>query len=230
MKAGVQKSLIATVSAIVVAAISIPATATISGEYYQTNNNSMTINLDGEKVVVTAEKYEELIRENESMSKEIQTLESKLENVTEKADNDESIEANSDPQPDTTKLKDLAQVDVGHYELIEPFTDSYGNQYEIGYQFDASRDAYAVYGLQGKYSSFSGTIVCSNETGSGANMSMMIYKDDELIDTITDITKQTETRQIGPYDITNARKLTIKTANSGEYSYGRCYLVNAGVE
>lgn len=61
-------------------------------------------------------------------------------------------------------------------------------------------------------------------------MSMMIYKDDELIDTITDITKQTETRQIGPYDITNARKLTVKTANSGEYSFGRCYLVNASVE
>ena len=61
-------------------------------------------------------------------------------------------------------------------------------------------------------------------------MSMMIYKDDELIDTITDITKQTETRQIGPYDITSARKLTIRTANSGGGFDGFCYLVNASVE
>ena len=37
MKPGVQKSLIAAGSAILVAAISIPATATISGEYYQSN-------------------------------------------------------------------------------------------------------------------------------------------------------------------------------------------------
>ena len=230
MKPGVQKSLIAAGSAILVAAISIPATATISGAYYQSNNNFMTINLDGERVVVTAEKYEDLIRENESMSKEIESLESEIQNVNKKDEDDADVETNAALSQGATKLKDLVQVDAQNCEFIEPFTDSYGNQYETGYQFDASDDAYAVYGLQGKYSSFSGMVVCSNETGSGAIMSMMIYKDDELIDTITDITKQTETRQIGPYDISDARRLTIKTSNSGAYSYGQCYLVNAVVE
>ena len=226
MKSRTQKALIAAIASVVTAAISIPA----SSQYTQNNSNSMIINLGDEKVFVTAEKYEELIRENESMSKEIENLENGLKNTTEQADKDESIETNQEVQSDVTKLKDLAQVDAEYCEFIEPLTDSYGNQYEIGYQFDASNDSYAVYGLQGKYSSFSGTIVCSNETGSGADMSMMIYKDDELIDTITDITKQTETRQIGPYDISSARKLTIKTSNSGEEYCGFCYLVNAVVE
>ena len=230
MKQGVQKALIAAGSSILVAIISIPTAATISVKNYQTNNSSMTINLDGEKVVVTAEKYDEIIRENEAMSKELQTLEKKFKDATKKYDKDESLEIKSEVRHEETKLKNLAQVDSGDYELIEPFTDSYGNQYEIGYRFDTSLNAYVVYGLQGEYNRFSGTIVCSNETGSKTNASMMVYKDDELIDTITGITKQTETRQIGPYDISNARKLTIKTANNGEFNYGYCYLVNASVE
>ena len=44
-------------------------------------------------------------------------------------------------------------------------------------------------------------------------MSMMIYKDDEL-DTITNINKQVETREIGLYDISGARRLTTKTSNN----------------
>lgn len=39
----------------------------------------MTINIDGEKAVATAEKYEELIRGNEAMSREIEFLEKQLE-------------------------------------------------------------------------------------------------------------------------------------------------------
>ena len=127
-------------------------------------------------------------------------------------------------------MKSLALVDSVYYELLEPLTDSYGNLYEIGYQFDSSNNAYAVYGLQGEYSSFSGMIVCAEQTGSGADMSLMIYKDDELIDTIRGIDKQMETKEIGPYDIEGARRLTIKTSNNGDYPNGWCYLVNAFVE
>lgn len=194
----------------------------------------MIINIDGEKAVVTAEKYEELIRENEAMSREIESLEEQLEvqeTDSDKPDNEvESTDSSSVSQNERTRLKDLAQVDPFYYELLEPFTDSYGNLYEIGYQFDASNNAYAVYGLQGEYTSFSGLIVCSESTGSGADMSMMIYKDDELIDTITNINKQVETKKIGPYDIRGARRLTIKTSNNGDYPNGWCYLVNAFVE
>ena len=129
-------------------------------------------------------------------------------------------------------LNDLPLVDSGHYDIYEPFTDSYDNQYNIGYKFDASENAYAVYGLKGQYSTFSGTIVCSDKTGSGADMSIMIYKDDDPVPiaTITDINKQTETRLIEQCDIKDARKLIIRASNNGEYSCGWCFLVNAFVE
>lgn len=73
--------------------------------------------------------------------------------------------------------------------------------------------------MQGDYTSFSGHIVCSEATGSRADMSMMIYKDDEL-DTITNINKQVETREIGLYDISGARRLTTKTSNNEDYPNG----------
>ena len=50
-------------------------------------------------------------------------------------------------------------------------------------------------------------------------MSMMIYKDDEL-DTITNINKQVETREIGLYDISGARRLTTKTSDNEDYPNG----------
>ena len=236
MKTSIQKALIGAFSSVLTAAISIPAAITLNNQQYQSNSNSMTINIDGEKAVVTAEKYEELIRENEAMSREIESLEEQLEETKANSDSDkqdnreESTENSSSLQSEKTRLKSLALVDSVYYELLEPLTDSCGNLYETGYQFDASNNAYAVYGLQGEYNSFSGMIVCAEQTGSGADMSLMVYKDDELIDTIRDIDKQMETRKIGPYDIGGARRLTIKTSNNGDYPNGWCYLVNAFVE
>ena len=61
MKTSIQKALIGAFSSVLTAAISIPAAITLNNQQYQSNSNSMTINIDGEKAVVTAEKYEELI-------------------------------------------------------------------------------------------------------------------------------------------------------------------------
>lgn len=236
MKTSIQKALIGAFSSVLTAAISIPAAITLNNQQYQSNGNSMTININGEKAVVTAEKYEELIRENEAMSREIETLEEQLGETKANSDSDkqdnreESIENSFSLQSERTRLKSLALVDSVSYELLEPLMDSYGNLYEIGYQFDASNNAYAVYGLQGEYSSFSGMIVCAEQTGSGADMSLIVYKDDELIDTIRGIDKQMEPKEIGPYDIEGARRLTIKTSNNGDYPNGWCYLINAFVE
>lgn len=201
------------------------------GMYLSSENSDQTLEQNYQALQDENEQLKETIEE---MSGEIKSLKEQLEvqeTDSDKPDNEvEGTDSSSVSQNERTRLKDLAQVDPFYYELLEPFTDSYGNLYEIGYQFDASNNAYAVYGLQGEYTSFSGRIVCSEATGSGADMSMMIYKDDELIDTITNINKQVETKEIGPYDISGARRLTIKTSNNGDYPNGWCYLVNAFVE
>lgn len=198
------------------------------GMYISSENSDQTLEQNCQALQDENEQLKETIEE---MFGEIESLKEQLEVQETDSDNeDEVTDRRSMSQNDRVRLKDLAQVDPFYYEVLEPFTDSYGNLYETGYQFDASNNAYAVYGLQGEYTSFSGVIVCSESTGSGADMSMMIYKDDELIDTITNINKQVETKEIGPYDIRGARRLTIKTSNNGDYPNGWCYLVNAFVE
>lgn len=170
------------------------------------------------------EQYKE---DNQELKKQIAELEKQIENI----DQNSMAENSSDvSRKEVIGLQDLKKIDSIWYEEIEPFEDSYGNQYETGYQFTASEDGYAVYSLQGKYTTFSAKIVCSSETGSGADMSITVYVDDTYVETIPNITKEIETKQIGPYNITGARKLSIKTTNEGEYSNGNCFLVDAFVE
>lgn len=247
MNNGVKKALIAGVFAVIVALVSREATLRFSAN--NMNSNTMIVNIDGGQITVTEDKYIEIVTNNGKLSSDNERLESenaelKSENESLKYkdenqkesnlvgdDNSQMIngEENFKVPDDGTKVKELTVVDSEAYKLLEPITDSYGNQYEIGYELGASYNGFVVYALQGKYSEFSCVIVCSSEAGSGANMTAMVYKDDDLIDTITGINKQTETLKLGPYDISDARKLIIKTSNEGEFPFGFFYLVEAYV-
>ena len=140
---------------------------------------------------------------------------------------DETQEASNNK----TELKELPEVDSNYFAQQVPFTDSYGNNYEIGYEFNALYNGYAVFGLKGQYTTFSAKVACGEDIGTGTDMTMYIYKDnDELLDTIEHIDKTTETLEIGPYDITDARNLVIKTENIENFNDGRCCLVEAYVQ
>lgn len=238
MRKTIVKGFITLLTAAVAAAISGYASykaGEVSKEQEFNNQIKQEINLDNGDISGAVNK---LVEENKELRQEINELEDKL-STYESAEKESasavaspvSQEAQEGVPNGVTELKDLPEVDSRDYVQEVPFTDSYGNDYEIGYKFDASYNAYAVFGLKGQYTTFSAKVVCGQDTGSGTDMKIYIYKDDdELLDTITHIDKTTETLAIGPYDITGARNLTIKTANDGSYSYGRCCLVDAYVQ
>lgn len=182
---------------------------------------------------------QQLEDENQELNEKVDDLEKRLSAYEQENKSSETAEKSSSNQQQTlevvsenaTELKDLPEVSAEDYELMTPFTDSYGNEYATGYKFDASRNAEAVFGLKGSYTTFSAIVVCGQDTGPGADMKVSVYKnDDELLETISDVNKTTETLVIGPYDITDARNITIKTSNEGVYDCGFCYLVKAYVE
>ena len=129
-------------------------------------------------------------------------------------------------------LDELKIVDSRFYNTINNFTDSYGSNYNMSYELAGScinANAFVVYSLQGQYEEFSASIVTGDKTNSDINVNLYIYIDDKLIDTITGIKKQTERIDIGPYNIIEARKLTIEeVADEGLYAY--VYLVDAYVK
>lgn len=130
----------------------------------------------------------------------------------------------------STPLSQLVLIDSKEYSRIDDlFTDSFGDIYDGALQFDASKNSYAVYNLKGTYNYLSGAVVATEKTGSGASMTILIYADDELVYSYTGLTKVTEKVSFVDIDVSNKSKLTIKTANTGEYSWGVFCLVESSV-
>lgn len=235
-----KKTIVNGIFSVIVAAI------TACGGYYAggqqkerefENQINQVVNVDNGDI---ASSINTLVEENKQLHQEVDSLEEKL-SAYEQGENGSDTEENfpADQQQrllegvpeNATELKDLPEVAADNFEVETPFTDSYGNRYETGYKFDASFNGYAVFGLKGEYKTFSAVVVCGQDTSPGADMEILVYKnDDELLGTISHVDKTTETLVIGPYDITDARNLTIKTSNEGSFAYGMCSLVNAYVE
>ncbi len=111
--------------------------------------------------------------------------------------------------------------------MDEAITDSYGNKYTTNVlKVDASNDAQIAYDLNGAYSSFSGQLVCSDGTGSGASMSVGIFADGKLVYEAANITRQDAPRDIN-IDLSGVGILEIRSRNYGEYSCGWLFFVNS---
>lgn len=248
MKKTLIKGLIAILTAAIPAAITGFAAykaGEVSKEQEFNSQISQEVNIDNGDISGAISK---LIEENKELRQEISQLEKTVstykdaEKGAEKETGKETeaaSEANAMTNKDETQeasnnkteLKELPEVDSNYFAQQVPFTDSYGNNYEIGYEFNALYNGYAVFGLKGQYTTFSAKVACGEDIGTGTDMTMYIYKDnDELLDTIEHIDKTTETLEIGPYDITDARNLVIKTENIGNFNDGRCCLVEAYVQ
>lgn len=116
------------------------------------------------------------------------------------------------------------------YDADEGITDSYGNEY-LGniVRFDASENGYAVYDLNGAYGRFTGSIVASTKTNSGAKMNVGVFVDGVEKFSLMGFTRQQAAVPVD-IDLTGARTLEIKTSNDGDYSYGWLFFVNTTVE
>lgn len=130
------------------------------------------------------------------------------------------------------KLSELKVVDSDDLEQREDAVlDTFGNVYNYADQLKvyANTNAYAIYNVNKQFSKFSGTIACSDETGSEVGCILEIYADDKPVYTSGVITRTTPPIQFD-IDITNASLIRIKgTGTKNIASNVYCLIGNATV-
>lgn len=129
----------------------------------------------------------------------------------------------------TVNMVDMHEKESQYCEIItDNIVDSYyGKTHKSNvYKMDASNCAYVVYELDGCYSSFLGTLVASIDTGREASMNIAIFVDGNLKWDFSGFTKQNEPENIS-IDLNGAKTFSIKTSNSGGYSYGWVFVIDA---
>ncbi|MGN0994986.1 MAG: NPCBM/NEW2 domain-containing protein, partial [Butyricicoccus sp.] len=78
-------------------------------------------------------------------------------------------------------LLNLTMVSSDWVEILDKvLKDRWGNVYDRGVRYKASYHASGYYALEKKYTKFTGTVFPSTDTSNRANMSVSIYKDDQL--------------------------------------------------
>jgi len=127
---------------------------------------------------------------------------------------------------------DMANMHEKESQYCETISDNivdsyYGETHGSNiYKMDASNWAYVVYDLNGQYSSFSGTLVASTDTGRGALMNIAIFVDGILKWDFSEFSKQNKPEDI-MIDLSGASTFSVKTSNSGEYSYGWIFFIDS---
>lgn len=235
-------------SAAITATITIPMTVNLTKNNSVNNSNEMNVTVDGSLYEVTSDTITELAtengklttqneglkKENNELKQEVDSLSKEKESLKEQISNSEETDTTkgmAETTSEKVQLNDLTLVDSESYKIYEPFTDSYGNSYSIGYRLNASEGAKAIYSLKGEYKTFEFKVVAGEETSSDAEMTIIVSVDGKEIDTISGITKRTELQSApyGPYDVTGARTIELTTNKTGTNSWGHCYLVEAYV-
>ena len=137
------------------------------------------------------------------------------------------------------EVNDLKPIDLSQVVVIDSqdydynsdlYTDSFGNTYDGRHYFYAGSEGYAVYNLEGKFTSFSGLIVANQNTGSSASMDIAIYTDDTLAHATTGFNKRTGAVAFN-VDVRGVTKLEIRTDGEGGWSSDRrLSIVNTQLE
>jgi len=154
---GKEKLIIAVISIVLTAALSIPGTLIAS-------KPSLTQNIiqlpDGQ--TVNADEIAALQSENAALR---ESLAAQANATPEQAEADRQTEIANNSRK---KLADLFLVDSADYEKLDSlFTDSFGNHYTSVHVFKAGNfhNPYAVFNLNKGYSNFSAKLVASPDTG-----------------------------------------------------------------
>lgn len=110
------------------------------------------------------------------------------------------------------------------YSVNRPnsITDSFGNTYQGNIlEFDANNDGRVTFDLAGKYSSFHGYIVASNETGNNVKIDLAFYADGRQVDLCDEFTWTTAPHEVN-LDLTTVNQLSIMSYcedNNNSYLY-----------
>ncbi len=110
-------------------------------------------------------------------------------------------------------LKNLTMVSSEEVEVMEEAVkDRWDNLYDGAVKLTANLDGYGYYSLEKKYTKFTGVIFVSSDSRNGVDMSVTIYKDNEIVYHLDNITENTPPASF-EVDLTDASTLKIVTAN-----------------
>lgn len=174
------------------------------------NSNNLTVNVNGEDVSVTPQKYEELAEENESLKQEIIDLNKQIDDLkkqievltagsggegdsgsengtgTKKLALDLPAFHSSRTEFDRKQIKDrkgnefTKAIILGHLKLVD---DPENRYYNLEYQLDR------------QYSRLTGTVAFSEDNdgySSGETLFLDIYADGQLVDTVGPVDEKTD--------------------------------------
>lgn len=125
------------------------------------------------------------------------------------------------------KLVDMHTLESDNIKVeTEEITDSYGKTYSGNVmRFNSGDNGYVIFDLNGAYSTFNASIVCSTRTGSGAEMSVGIFADGVLVYSLSSYTRQQPAQEVN-LDVSGVGELAIKTTKTEGYD-GYIYFVNS---
>jgi len=121
-------------------------------------------------------------------------------------------------------LADLTAAELNRVSVRkEGFQDPYGNQHFRSVALDASEDAWAIYDLNGRYSSLSGNFTTWTEAGSEASFELAVWGDGVPLLMCYDYKKSDAPVNFN-IDLTGVDILTIQAYNRGDYGNGFLFL------
>lgn len=114
----------------------------------------------------------------------------------------------------TTSMINMHELTSSDVETRDEITDSYGKHYSGNIlAMDVRKNGYIKYDLKGKYDSFTGTLVCSTDTSSNADMSLSIFADGKEVYSITGFTRQQDAQSID-IDLTGVNVVEFMSAET----------------
>lgn len=120
--------------------------------------------------------------ENSDLKNQVQILKAALLSTYSSDEISAVIEQGGLKKAVTKRLDNLECLDSVQCRQVASVKDLYGTTHSVSYRFEASSDAaWAKFKLDGKYDTFTASIVTADDTNRDSNMSVEVYVDDVLV-------------------------------------------------
>lgn len=164
--------------------------------------------------------------ENSDLKNQVQILKAALLSTYSSDEISAVIEQGGLKKAVTKRLDNLECLDSVQCRQVASVKDLYGTTHSVSYRFEASSDAaWAKFKLDGKYDTFTASIVTADDTNRDSNMSVEVYVDDVLVGRVDDIIRDEHVRPIS-VSVNGGNVLMIKLIRSTNY-YSVAYISDA---
>lgn len=164
--------------------------------------------------------------ENSDLKNQVQILKAALLSTYSSDEISAVIEQGGVKKAVTKRLDNLECLDSVQCRQVASVKDLYGTTHSVSYRFEASSDAaWAKFKLDGKYDTFTASIVTADDTNRDSNMSVEVYVDDVLVGRVDDIIRDEHVRPIS-VSVNGGNVLMIKLIRSTNY-YSVAYISDA---